>query len=49
MDVRINLRIITQNHAADPETEFLRKSITKPYGRATANPPAWELRFQLFL
>ena len=43
MDIKINLRIITKNHAADPEKEFLTKSISKPYGRATAMPRAWEL------
>ena len=39
----MHLRIITKNHAAYPETGFLTKSISKPYGRATAMPPAWEL------
>ena len=43
MGVKMNLRIITKNHAADPEKGFLTKSISKPYGRATAMPPAWEL------
>ena len=43
MGVKINLRIITKNHAADPEIGFLTKSILKPYGRAMAIPPAWEL------
>ena len=43
MSVETNLRIITKNHAADPETGFLIKSISKPYGRAMAMPPAWEL------
>ena len=43
MGVKMNLRIITKNHAADPEIEFLTKSISKPYGRATAVPSAWEL------
>ena len=28
------------NHAAEPEIGFLTKSISKPYGRATAMPPA---------
>ena len=42
MGEKINLRIITKNEA-DPEIGFLRKSISKPYGRATAMPPAWEL------
>ena len=39
----MNFRIVTKNHAADPEIEFLTKSISKPYGRATAKPTAWEL------
>ena len=44
MGEKMNLRIITKNHAADPEIGFLTKSISKPYGRATAMPPAWELK-----
>ena len=44
MGVKINMRIITKNHAADPEQGFLKKSISKPYGRATAMPQALELR-----
>ena len=44
MGVKMNLRIITKNHAADSEIGFLTKSISKPYGRATAIPPAWELK-----
>ena len=43
MAVKINLRIIMQNDAADPEIGFLKKSISKPYGHATAMPTAWEL------
>ena len=43
MGVKMNLRIITKNHAADPEIGFLTKSILKPYGCATTVPPAWEL------
>ena len=43
MGVKMNLRIITKNHAVDPEKGFLTKSISKPYGRATAMPPAWKL------
>ena len=39
----MNLRIITKNHAADPEIVFLTKSVLKPFGRAKAMPPAWEL------
>ena len=45
MGVKMNSRIITKNHAADPEIRFLRKSISKPYGRATAMPTAWEVTF----
>ena len=41
----MNLRIIRKNHAADSEIRFLRKLISKPYGRATAMPTAWELTF----
>ena len=40
MDVKMNLRIITKNHEPDPEIGFLRKSISKPLGRAAAMPPA---------
>ena len=43
MGVKINSRIITKNHAADPEIGFLTKSILKPYGLATAMPTAWKL------
>ena len=39
----MNLRIITKNHATDPEKWFLAKPISKPYGRSTAMPQAWEL------
>ena len=34
---------------ADPEIGFLTKSILKPYGRATAMPPAWELKIKFLL
>ena len=44
MAVKMNLRIITKNHAAYPEIGFLPKSISKPKGYATAMPAAWELR-----
>ena len=40
MAVKMNLRIITKNHAADPEIGFLTKSISKPYSM----PTAWELK-----
>ena len=43
MGVQINFRIITKNHATDPEIRFHTKSISKSYGRATAMPPAREL------
>ena len=43
MGVKMNLSIITKNYAADPEIEFLTKSISKPYGNATTMPTAWEL------
>ena len=45
MGVKMNSRIITKIHAADQEIGFLTKSFSKPYGRATAMPPAWELIF----
>ena len=44
MGVKMNLRIITKNHKADPEIGFLTKSISKPYGSAMAMPQAWVLR-----
>ena len=44
MGVKINLRIITKNNAADPEIGFLTKSISRPYDRATAMPTAWKLK-----
>ena len=40
MRVKMDLRIITKNHEADPEIGFLTKSISKPFGRATTIPPA---------
>ena len=43
MVVKMNLRIRTKIREADPEIEFLTKSISKPYGRATAMSQAWEL------
>ena len=43
MGAQMNLRIIMENNAADPEIRFSVKSISKPYRRATAMPPAWEL------
>ena len=46
MSVKMNLRIITKNHAADPEIGFLTKLILKPNGRASAIPTAWELKWK---
>ena len=43
MGVKMNLRIVKKNHAGDPKIGFITKSISKPYGRGTAMPPAWEL------
>ena len=43
MGVKMNLRIITKNHEADSEIEFLIKSITKSFDRAMAMPLALEL------
>ena len=47
MGLMINLRIITKNHAADPEIGFLTKSVSKLNGCATAMPTAWELIFAI--
>ena len=44
MGVKMNFSMITKYRGADPELRFLTKSILKPYGYATAMPPAWELR-----
>ena len=44
MAVKMNIRIITKNHAADPEIRFLTKSISKPNGYTTAMPTACELK-----
>ena len=42
LDVKMNLSIITKNHAADPEIGFRTKSILKTY--AAAMPTVWELK-----
>ena len=47
MAVKMNLRIKTKNHSADPEIGFLMKSISKPNGFATAMPTAWELKKEI--
>ena len=50
MAVQMNLKLITKNHAADPEIGFLAKSISKSNGCATAMPTAWELvKIYLFI
>ena len=46
MTVKINLRIIAKNHAADPQIEFLTKSISMSNDCATAMPIAWELKIE---
>ena len=43
MGVKMNSRMITKKNAADSVIGFLTKSISKPNGRATAMPTAWEL------
>ena len=43
MGVKINLKIIRKNHAADYEIGFLSKSISKPFGCTTTMPKALEL------
>ena len=43
MDININVRIKTKNHAADSEIGFLTKSISTPNACKTAIPTAWEL------
>ena len=43
MGAKTNFSIIIKNRVADRERGFLTKSISKPYGRATAIPPAWKL------
>ena len=49
LGVKMILRITTKNHAADPEIEFLTKSISKLYGRVTAMPPVMELKFNFVI
>ena len=51
MAVKMNISILTKKHAADLELGFLKKSISKTYGCATAMPIALELiilRFAVF-
>ena len=40
----MNFRITAKNDAADTKIGFLTRSISKPYGRATAMPRVWELK-----
>ena len=42
-EYKMNFRVITKNRTANPEMGLFRKSILKPYGRAMAEPTAWEL------
>ena len=44
---KMNLSITTKNHGTDPKIELLTKSISKPFGRATTMPQAWELTQRL--
>ena len=44
MTIKMNLRITTKNHAADPEKRFLAKSISKSNGCTTGMPTALELK-----
>ena len=48
MGVKMKIRVITKSHASDPEIVFPTKSISKPYGRATAMSTAWELKVDYF-
>ena len=48
ISAKMKLRIITKNHAADPEIGYITKSISKPYCSAAAMAPAWELMIKLF-
>ena len=43
MNVKMNLRIITNNNAANPEIGFLTASIVRPYGRTRVITTAWKL------
>ena len=47
MGLKMNLKLIPKNHAADTEKRFLAKSSSQPYGRAAAMPPAWELNVKI--
>ena len=43
MAVKMNLRMITKNHAADPEKGFVAKIDFKAVQPHVAMPQAWEL------
>ena len=45
---KVNCKICTKNHAADPKIGFLATSISKTNGCATAMPTAWELKWNNF-
>ena len=44
MNVKMNLRIITKNHAADSKIGFLLKIDFRADWTHESNPTAWELR-----
>ena len=48
MGIRINLRIKTKNHGADPGIGLVTKSISEPYRRTAVMPTAWELTQKRF-
>ena len=41
---KINSRMVTKNHSADPEIGFLTKSNPKLNDCATAMPTAWDIK-----
>ena len=49
MGVKMNLIMITKNHAADSVIGFLTKSISNPCGRTTATPTALDLNLNYMI
>ena len=45
IDVKMNLRIIRKNHAADSKIEFPLKIDFRADGTHESHPTAWELKF----
>ena len=45
MDVKLNFRIITKNHAADLKIGFAQKIDFRAVGAHESHPTAWELSF----